>query len=130
MAAEKISAMPDAAALDGTELIPIVQAGDNVKITLATLRAWLFRLLGANQFAYFDSPDLKGDAAILRFSSGQLRATILSFTSDLAAAGFNFQVNSSGKVIANEAQFDSLATFGPALPASLTVVAGVVTAAS
>lgn len=40
MADQKISAMPSALALDGTELIPLVQSGANVKATLATIRAF------------------------------------------------------------------------------------------
>src|SRR5450755_270874 len=31
----KISVLPDASALDGTELVPLVQAGGNVKATVA-----------------------------------------------------------------------------------------------
>lgn len=37
MADEKISAMPSAATLDGTEIAPLVQAGDNVQVTTANL---------------------------------------------------------------------------------------------
>lgn len=40
MADQKISAMPSAATLDGTELIPLVQGGANVKATLNTIRAY------------------------------------------------------------------------------------------
>lgn len=40
MADQKISAMPSAATLDGTELVPLVQSGANVKATLLTLRGF------------------------------------------------------------------------------------------
>ena len=40
MADQKISAMPNAATLTGTELVPLVQGGANVKTTLSTLRAF------------------------------------------------------------------------------------------
>lgn len=37
MADTKISAMPEAATLDGTEIVPLVQAGDNVQNTIFTV---------------------------------------------------------------------------------------------
>lgn len=40
MADQKISAMSNASALDGTELVPLVQGGANVKATVATLNAF------------------------------------------------------------------------------------------
>lgn len=40
MADQKISAMPSASTLDGTELVPLVQGGANVKATLDVLRAY------------------------------------------------------------------------------------------
>ena len=40
MADQKISAMPSAAPLDGTELIPLVQSGANVKATIDFIRAY------------------------------------------------------------------------------------------
>ena len=40
MADQKISAMSNASALDGTELVPLVQGGANVKTTVATLNAF------------------------------------------------------------------------------------------
>lgn len=55
MADQKISAMPNAAALDGTELVPLVQSGANVKATLSTLTAW-DRAYGA----WSDSTDQTG----------------------------------------------------------------------
>lgn len=39
MADEKISQMPDASALDGSELVPVVQGGANVKTTTAAIAA-------------------------------------------------------------------------------------------
>lgn len=40
MADQKISAMPNASALDGTEQVPLVQGGANVKTTVATLNGF------------------------------------------------------------------------------------------
>jgi len=40
MADQKISAMPSAATLDGTEVIPLVQSGANVKATIDVIRAY------------------------------------------------------------------------------------------
>jgi len=40
MADTKISAMPDASTLDGTEFVPLVQSGVNVKVTVADLNAY------------------------------------------------------------------------------------------
>lgn len=40
MADQKISAMPNAATLTGAELVPLVQSGANVKVTMDTLRAY------------------------------------------------------------------------------------------
>lgn len=40
MADQKISAMPTAATLTGAELVPLVQSGANVKVTLDTFRAY------------------------------------------------------------------------------------------
>ena len=45
MADQKISAMPAAATLTGTELVPLVQSGANVKATLSTLTTFTY---GAN----------------------------------------------------------------------------------
>lgn len=40
MADQKISAMPNASTLTGSELVPLVQSGANVKATLQTLRGY------------------------------------------------------------------------------------------
>lgn len=56
MADQKISAMPTAAALDGTELIPLVQSGANVKATIDVLRAY-----DAAYGAFSDGTDQTGD---------------------------------------------------------------------
>lgn len=40
MADQKISAMPSALTLNGTELVPLVQSGANVKATVADIRAF------------------------------------------------------------------------------------------
>jgi hypothetical protein len=37
----KISELPVAAALDGTELVALVQDGDNVQVTLDDLATWI-----------------------------------------------------------------------------------------
>ena len=41
MADTKTSALPDAGALAGTELVPIVQSGSNRKLSLSTLLTWI-----------------------------------------------------------------------------------------
>lgn len=41
MADQKISAMPSALTLDGTELVPLVQSGVNVKATIADLSTYI-----------------------------------------------------------------------------------------
>jgi len=58
MADQKISAMPTAAALDGTELIPLVQSGANVKATISTLRAF-----NAAYGAFSDGTDQTGSVS-------------------------------------------------------------------
>jgi hypothetical protein len=55
MADQKISAMPNATTLTGSELIPMVQGGANVKATLNTLRAY-----DAAYGAFSDSTDQAG----------------------------------------------------------------------
>jgi hypothetical protein len=56
MADQKISAMPTAAALDGTEVIPLVQSGANVKATIDVIRAY-----DAAYGAFSDGTDQTGD---------------------------------------------------------------------
>lgn len=55
MADQKISAMPTAAALDGTELVPLVQSGANVKATVSTLAQFAH-----NYGAFSDGTDQTG----------------------------------------------------------------------
>ncbi len=55
MADQKISAMPSASTLDGTELVPLVQGGANVKSTLSNLKAF-----NANYGAFSSSTDQSG----------------------------------------------------------------------
>ncbi len=58
MADQKISAMPAASTLDGTEVIPLVQSGANVKAALSAIRAF------ANAYgAWSDSTDQTGNIA-------------------------------------------------------------------
>lgn len=58
MADQKISAMPTAAALDGTELVPLVQSGANVKATISTLSQFAH-----NYGAFSDSTDQTGSVS-------------------------------------------------------------------
>jgi hypothetical protein len=60
MADQKISAMPNAAALTGVELVPVVQSGANVKATIAQFTAYS---TGAffNHGAFSSSVDQTGD---------------------------------------------------------------------
>ena len=55
MADQKISAMPSATTLTGSELVPLVQSGANVKATLNTLRAF-----SASYGAFSDNADQTG----------------------------------------------------------------------
>lgn len=55
MADQKISAMPDAATLTGSELVPLVQSGANVKATVSALR-----LFGAAYGGFSDATDQTG----------------------------------------------------------------------
>jgi hypothetical protein len=55
MADQKISAMPSALPLDGTELVPLVQSGVNVQATLDVLRAY-----DSTYGAWSDSTDQTG----------------------------------------------------------------------
>lgn len=58
MANTKISAMPNASALTGTELVPLVQSGANVKVTVDDLNAY------AHAYgAFSDSTDQTGNIA-------------------------------------------------------------------
>lgn len=58
MADQKISAMPTASALTGTEVIPMVQSGANVKATLSALRAF-----GAAYGGFSDATDQVGSVS-------------------------------------------------------------------
>jgi hypothetical protein len=80
MADQKISAMPTAAALDGTELIPLVQSGANVKATLSTLNAYA-RAYGG----FSDSTDQAGN-----ISAG----TVITFNTVDVADGVTLVNNS------------------------------------
>jgi len=53
---QKISAMPSAVALDGTELVPLVQSGANVQTTVASLNQF-----SHNYGAFSDSTDQTGN---------------------------------------------------------------------
>ncbi len=58
MADQKISSMPNASALTGAELVPLVQSGANVKVTLNVLRAF------DNAYgAFSDATDQTGSVA-------------------------------------------------------------------
>lgn len=56
MADQKISAMPAALALDGTELVPLVQSGANVQTTIADIQAFM-----RNYGAFSSSLDQTGN---------------------------------------------------------------------
>lgn len=58
MADQKISAMPSAATLTGTELFPLVQSGANVKATLDVLRGY-----DSNYGAFSDNTDQTGSVS-------------------------------------------------------------------
>lgn len=58
MADQKISAMPNAATLTGAELVPLVQAGANVKTTLEILRGY-----DSNYGAFSSNQDQTGSVS-------------------------------------------------------------------
>lgn len=89
MADQKISAMPSAATLTGAELVPLVQSGANVKVTLDVLRGY------DNAYGGFsDSTDQTGSV-----SAG----TVMTFnTTDVAdgvtlVSGSRITVPNTGK---------------------------------
>lgn len=89
MADQKISAMPNASTLTGAELVPLVQSGANVKVTLDTLRGY------DNAYGSFsDSTDQTGSV-----SAG----TVMTFnTTDVAdgvtlVSGSQITVPNTGK---------------------------------
>lgn len=59
MADQKISAMPSASTLTGAELVPLVQGGANVKVTVDTLRAY-----DADYGAFSDNTDQTGSTTV------------------------------------------------------------------
>jgi hypothetical protein len=129
MASEKISALPSAGPLDGTELVPIVQGGANVKVSVRTLLAWLLRNLSATEIPYFDGTDLQGDGGILRFSPGLLDVTSLLFNGTLQNGAASFSVGTSGDVVCNSVSPANGATAAGVLT-NFTIASGIVTAAS
>jgi hypothetical protein len=80
MADQKISAMPSAATLDGTELVPLVQSGANVKSTVADIRAF-----NAAYGGFSDSTDQTGN-----ISAG----TVITFNTIDVADGVTLVSNS------------------------------------
>jgi len=80
MADQKISAMPSAATLDGTELVPLVQSGANVKSTVADIRSF-----NAAYGGFSDSTDQTGN-----ISAG----TVITFNTIDVADGVTLVSNS------------------------------------
>jgi hypothetical protein len=58
VASEKISAMPAASGLAGTELVPVVQGGVNKRSTPAAFEAFVERNLAVNNVPYFDGTNM------------------------------------------------------------------------
>jgi hypothetical protein len=71
MADEKISAMPLAGALTGTEVLPMVQDGENVKVAVATIVNFSAQAVYVRNFAGI-APAVTptGEAIALDTSSG------------------------------------------------------------
>lgn len=68
MATEKISAMPSAVALDGTELLPIIQAGVNKKATAGLFGQQFAALQVSNLLFGLQSPNVQNANYTLAFS--------------------------------------------------------------
>lgn len=85
MATKKDSALPAAAALDGTEILAMIQAGANVQAALATMQ--VPRLSTVTAVAGVLTLDLKGGAR--RFFKTTLTANVTSVVfTNLPASGF------------------------------------------
>lgn len=84
MASEKISAMPAAAALDGTESAPLVQGGGNVKVSVGVLSTFV---VGNGYAATFQSVNVGGGNLLLG-SDGSLTAEgLVTFNAGIVAVG-------------------------------------------
>lgn len=70
MADQKISAMTIAAALGGTELIPMVQTGANVISTPADVNTYVRSLMGANVSTFLNTPTSANLAAAVTNETG------------------------------------------------------------
>jgi len=130
MADEKISAMPTAGILDGTELVPIVQGGVNTKVTVAVLLAFLTRdLVDNGGIPYWDGTVLRTDDFVLRLSSGVLSCEELHclriISSGSTATVLDAVGNLTGNTLTADDGFNGSGTFS-----SFTVVNGIVTNAS
>jgi hypothetical protein len=90
MADQKISAMPSALTLDGTELVPLVQSGANVKATVATLRAF-----GAAFGGFSDSTDQ---------TSATTSGSVMTFNTVDVADGVTL-VNNSEITVPNDGKY-------------------------
>ena len=126
MADQKISAMPSASTLTGAELVPLVQSGANVKVTLDTLRAY-----DSNYGAFSSNVDQVGNVSAgvaMTFSSTDLSGGVtLASGSRLTVpltGVYNIQFSAQLKNITN-AQEDATIWFrinGTDVPGSSTQI--------
>lgn len=90
MADTKISAMPAAATLDGTEIVPLVQAGANVQTTLSSFNAFA-RGYGSIYVA-------GGSTSQTTSGTANTYTQVTAFTTNGAAAGGVTPVAASDKI--------------------------------
>jgi hypothetical protein len=74
MGSEKISQMPDAGPLTGTELVPVVQAGVNDKTTTLAIAQLLIKNVNFQGVGWWDGAFIQFDQVIIRKSQGILQA--------------------------------------------------------
>jgi hypothetical protein len=129
MASEKISALPAAGAITGAELVPIVQGGVNVQVSVRTLLAWLTRNLFNQAIPYFDGTDLQGDNQILRFTAASIQAGDIVFFGTLSNNSSTCVMDNGGNIACNTVSPGNGFT-GSGIYTNFTVASGVLTAAS
>lgn len=84
MASEKISAMPAAAALDGTEIAPLVQSGGNVKVSVGVLSTFV---VGNDYAASFQSINVGGGNLLLGSDGSLIADGLVTFNAGFVANG-------------------------------------------
>jgi len=112
----KISQLPSAGALTGTEQVPINQSGTTVQVLLSTIRTWVASTISgfASSGANSDITSLSGLTTPLSLSQGGTAATSASAarTSLGLAIGTNVQAYNANTALTNAVQSFSVAQRG------------------